>query len=194
MESFIHIIIIIIRSKDWSLAGLKTIFAIVENREEQMTDGVYWWISKIEILPLKDLIQKHEERLKPILGAAGVQSLARVSCLPVPRGPRRPCPGLLTMWSTFSGIKDPAGLFSPFFQPSPSDRWHTMQQNSKSLKTKKLVSFIWFQWRQTLGMFAVGAELQPFSIILALILARKKETCLRHCLYCFTEHRSWTPQ
>lgn len=42
-----------------------------------------------------------------------------------------------------------------------------------SLKTKKLVSFIWFQWSQHQGYLAGGAELQPFSISLALIVAAR---------------------
>lgn len=56
-------------------------------------------------------------------------------------------------------------------------------------------------------MAGLAEELQPFSIVLPLIVAKKLhhsrkaiqsfciiETCLKHCLYCFIEHKSWTPQ
>lgn len=160
MESLIHIILTMI-------GGMRNNVCNCRNHRKADGSRVYWWISKTEVFfwsPPKNLILTawRNTSNSPRFVAAGVQSLARVPCLSVPRRPRRPCLGLLTMWSTFSGKRNPAGLIPPFFQPSPSDRWHTMQQNSKSLKTKKLVSFIWFQWRQTAGMFGSQSRVAPF--------------------------------
>lgn len=82
-------------------------------RNHRKADGsrVYWWISKTEVFSdhlLKNLILTawRKTSIPPRFVAAGVQSLARVPCLSVPRRPRRPCLGLLTMWSTFSGKKE----------------------------------------------------------------------------------------
>lgn len=83
----------------------------------------------------------------------------------------------------------------------------TESVKKKSLKTKKLVPFIWIQCSSThKGELAGGAEdLQPFSIILPLIVSKIRNhrgavqssciipTFLTHCLYCFTPHKSCTP-
>lgn len=133
----------------------------------------------------------------------------RPSSFRPPKPPSRPekhCPGLTTMWSTFSRQRIPAGLIPPFFQPSPSDRWD-QKCEKKSLKTKKLVPFIWIQCSSThRGELAeVAEDLQPFSIILPLIVSKIRNhrgavqssciipTFLTHCLYCFTQHKSCTP-
>lgn len=124
----------------------------------------------------------------------------------LPPRPEKHCPGLTTMWSTFSRQRIPAGLIPPFFQPSPSDRWD-QKWEKKSLKTKKLVPFIWIQCSSTHrgGLAGVAEDLQPFSIILPLIVSKIREhrgaaqssriipTFLTHCLYCFTQHKSCTP-
>lgn len=61
------------------------------------------------------------------------------SCTP-PR-PEKHCPGLTTMWSTFSRQRIPAGLIPPFFQPSPSDRWDQKCEKKKILEDKEMGAF-----------------------------------------------------
>lgn len=91
-------------------------------------------------------------------------------------------------------------------------QWQMANNGGKKnhLKSKKLVSFIWFQWGQTPGMFGSGSRVAAIQYQLSPHCCREKkkdaiveepykaqgiiETCLRHCLYCFTEHRSRTPQ
>lgn len=93
-------------------------------------------------------------------------------------------------------------------------QWQMANKGGKKnpLKSKKLVSFIWFQWSQTPGMFGSGSRVAAIRYQFSpdCCWERKKrrdaiveepykargiiETCLRHCLYCFTEHRSRKPQ
>lgn len=54
------------------------------------------------------------------------------------------------------------------------------KEKMNSLKTKKLVSFIWFQCSQHQGYLAVGAELEPFSISLAFIVAAREKKKIHH--------------
>lgn len=85
----------------------------------------------------------------------------------------------------------------------------TKTEGKKSLRTKKLVPFIWIQSSQTPGMFGRGKRgVAGFQYHFTPHCCKKKfyttveepykleynRTCLTHCLYCFSKHKSCTPQ